>query len=146
MLLGLYLLGAVSAMVLAALLKRSVLRSQPAVHLELPPYRVPGPNRSSSGLGLGQDVHPQAGTIILTTTAVLWVLLNVPASGPAELAPPQAAAYQMENSVAGKIGTAMEPPSPPLEASTGRSTSQSCPRWRPAGIRLHPGADQRRGE
>jgi ferrous iron transport protein B len=116
-LLGLYVLGAVSAMVLAALLKRSVLRSDSLpFYLELPPYRVPGAKQVIiQAWDSAKMFIRKAGTIILTTTAVLWVLLNVPrVEAPAELTPPQAAAYQMEHSVAGKIGTAMEPAFAPL--------------------------------
>ncbi len=116
-LLGLYLLGAVSAMLLAALLKRSVLRSDSLpFYLELPPYRVPGAKQVAiQAWDSAKMFVRKAGTIILATTAVLWVLLNVPrVEAPAELAPPQAAAYQMENSVAGQIGNAMVPVFGPL--------------------------------
>lgn len=116
-LLGLYLLGATSAMVLAALLKRTVLRSDSLpFYLELPPYRVPGARQVAiQAWDSAKMFIRKAGTIILGTTAVLWVLLNVPSvDPPEELAPAQAAAYQMQHSVAGNIGTAMEPVFDPL--------------------------------
>ena len=116
-LLGLYLLGAVSAMLLAALLKRSLLRSDNLpFYLELPPYRVPGAKQVAiQAWDSAKMFIRKAGTIILATTAVLWVLLNVPrVEAPAGLEPPQAAAYQMENSIAGQIGAAMVPVSTPL--------------------------------
>lgn len=116
-LLGLYLLGAVSAMFMAALLKRTALRSDSLpFYLELPPYRVPGAKQVAiQAWDSAKMFVRKAGTIILATTAVLWILLNVPrVEAPAELTPPQAAAYQMEHSVAGRIGTAMQPVFAPL--------------------------------
>ena len=70
-LLGLYLLGAVSAMVLAALLKRSVLRSDSLpFYLELPPYRVPGAKQVViQAWDSAKMFIRKAGTIILATTA-----------------------------------------------------------------------------
>lgn len=115
--LGLYLLGAVSGLVYAAILNVTALRA-PAVPvlMELPPYRLP--TLRSVALYVFDGAWAfirKAGTIILATTAVLWVLLNVPSVTPPEgLSEAEAASYQMEHSVAGRIGTAMEPLFEPL--------------------------------
>ncbi|MCZ7630811.1 MAG: hypothetical protein M5U19_18020 [Microthrixaceae bacterium] len=114
---GLYLLGAVSGLVYAAILNVTALRA-PAVPvlMELPPYRLP--TLRSVALYVFDGAWAfirKAGTIILATTAVLWVLLNVPSVTPPEgLSEAEAASYQMEHSVAGRIGTAMEPLFEPL--------------------------------
>jgi ferrous iron transport protein B len=48
-------------------------------------------------------------------TALLWVLLNIPAvTPPAGMDEAQAASYQMEHSIAGRVGTAIEPVFAPL--------------------------------
>lgn len=115
--LGLYLLGAVSGLVYAAILNLTALRSPVVpVLMELPPYRLP--TLRSVGLFVFDGAWAfirKAGTIILATTAVLWVLLNVPSvTPPADLNEAEAAGYQMEHSVAGQFGTALEPVFEPL--------------------------------
>lgn len=114
---GLYLLGAVAAMVVAAILKRSILRDDALpFYLELPPYRVPSARLVvSNAWDAAKHFIRKAGTIIMGTTAVLWVLLNVPVvEVPSNIPESQAASYQMERSVAGSIGKGMEPIFAPL--------------------------------
>ncbi|RIL06393.1 MAG: ferrous iron transporter B [Proteobacteria bacterium] len=116
-LLGLYLMGALTALVAAALMRRTILPGEGLpFYMELPPYRIP-PAR----LWLHQTWASvwaflrRAGTIILAVTAVLWVLLHVPrADVPADVAPERAAAIQLERSVAGRLGHALEPAIAPL--------------------------------
>ena len=56
-----------------------------------------------------------AGSIILLTTAGLWVMLNVPnTTAPAGLNEAQAASYEMEHSIAGGLGKAIEPVFAPM--------------------------------
>jgi ferrous iron transport protein B len=114
---GLYLLGAVSGLVYAALLNATALRTAAVpVLMELPPYRLP--TLRSVGLFVWDGAWAfvrKAGTIILATTAVLWVLLNIPSVTPPEgLSEAEAASYEMEHSIAGRVGTAMEPVFEPL--------------------------------
>ena len=116
-LLGLYLLGAIAAMAGAALLRRTMLPGEGLpFYMELPPYRVP-PLR----LWLQQTWASvwaflrRAGTIILAVTALLWVLLHVPRIDvPANTTPERAAAIQLEGSIAGRLGHALEPAIAPL--------------------------------
>jgi ferrous iron transport protein B len=114
---GLYLLGAVSGLVYAAILSATALRTPSVpVLMELPPYRMPTMRSVLLYVWDGAWAFVRkAGTIILATTAVLWILLNVPAVAPPEgMTDAEAASYQMEHSVAGRIGTAMEPVFAPL--------------------------------
>ncbi len=114
---GLYLLGTVSAMIVAAILKRTSLRSDKLpFYMEMPPYRVPGWR-----LVLTQCWDSckyflrKAGTIILGTSVILWILLHIPVvTPPAQLNDQQAASYQMQHSIAGTVGRAVEPVFKPL--------------------------------
>ncbi len=116
-LLGLYLLGALSALAAAAILNRTVLRGESMpFYLELPPYRVP-PLRlvASQVWGAASAFLKRAGTIILATSMVLWMLLTFPqVEVPPELPAESAAAYQLERSAAGTLGRALEPFIEPL--------------------------------
>jgi ferrous iron transport protein B len=114
---GLYLLGSVSALIIAAILKRTRLRSDTLpFYMEMPPYRLPGWR-----LVLTQCWDSckyflrKAGTIILGTSIVLWILLHIPVvTPPPELTEQQAASYQLEHSVAGTVGRTVEPVFEPL--------------------------------
>ncbi len=115
--LGLYLLGAITALVSAALLKSTLLRGRPATfYMELPPYRLPTPKL------LARQVFDstwafvrRAGTIILIASMVLWALLNFP-SAPEDptLSPDAQAQAQLEASLAAQLGRGIEPAIAPL--------------------------------
>ena len=104
-LLGLYLLGALSALAVAAVLRRTVLPGEGLPFtLELPPYRRP-----TLRLWAGQVWESvwaflrRAGTIILGVSVVLWILLHVPASQPARGASDaEARSAALEQSLAGR--------------------------------------------
>ncbi len=106
--LGLYLLGFLAAFGTASLLKSSVLKSvRTPFMLELPPYRLP--TLRSLGLRLYDRTKVflrRAGTIILGTTVILWVLATVP------MVDGQPAA--IEDSLAGTLGRTLEPLVEPL--------------------------------
>ena len=108
MLFGLYLLGFLAAFGTARVLKSSILKSvRTPFMLELPPYRMP--TLRSLGLRLLDRTKiflRRAGTIILATTLVLWVLASVPPQGGE--APPIA------ESLAGVAGRTIEPLVEPL--------------------------------
>jgi ferrous iron transport protein B len=116
-LLGLYLLGACAAVVAAAVLKRTLIRGEGLpFYLELPPYRVP-PLRllAHQVWGAASAFLRRAGTIILAVTVVLWVLLSFPRNAPpAGLSEGEAARWHVEQSIAGRIGHAIEPAIAPL--------------------------------
>ncbi|WP_206051634.1 ferrous iron transporter B [Nocardioides ferulae] len=125
---GLYLLGAVSAMLTAALFKRIADRGAEPMpfYLELPTYRLPVPR--SVLLAMWEPSKAflrKCTTVILGTTLVLWMLLNLPLAGAAELRsagldpgdPADAAAvsaYVVEHSVAADLGRAVGPVFDPL--------------------------------
>ena len=114
---GLYLLGSVSGLVYAAVLSRTTLAGPSAPFImELPAYRRPSLRAVLLHVWEGAwSFIRKAGTIILLSTAVLWVLLNVPSSTPPPgLDEAQAASYELEHSVGGNIGKAMEPVFAPL--------------------------------
>lgn len=107
-LLGLYVLGALAAIVTAFLLKRTLLRGRPSSFLmELPPYRIP--SLRSIGMRLydrSKIFLRRAGTIILGVAVVLWALTQIPQSGDG---PPP-----IDASVLGRMGQVLEPAIEPL--------------------------------
>lgn len=116
-LLALYLLGALSALTVAAVLKRTLFRGEGLpFYMELPPYRVPTPRLVATQVwGGARSFLKRAGTIILLVSIVLWGLLTFPrAQAPPGLSPEAARSYAMERSLAGRIGHALEPALVPL--------------------------------
>ncbi len=116
-LLGLYLLGGVAALLVAAVLKRTLLRGEGLpFYMELPPYRVP-PLRllASQVWGSASAFLRRAGTIILGVSVALWAMLTFPRSeAPPGLDPQQSARFAIEHSFAGRVGHAIEPAIAPL--------------------------------
>lgn len=114
---GLYLLGAGSGLLVAWLLRRTVLRSmQTPFFVELPPYRLPAWRtvllRTWSS---GREFLRTAGTIILLLSLVLWTLTEIPRVD----VPPgtpllEAQRLQLEGSLAGQLGHALQPFFAPL--------------------------------
>jgi ferrous iron transport protein B len=106
-LLGLYVVGFAAAMLTAALLKSTILKSDrmPFV-MEVPPYRAPS---MKTILLLMWDRSRmflrRAGTIILGVNLILWFLVSFPL--------PQAKA-SIRDSYAGKVGVFIEPAIQPL--------------------------------
>lgn len=107
-LLGLYALGFVAACFTAWVLKSSVLKSKPMPFmLQLPQYRLPSVQSLTYRLFDRSKIFlRRAGTVILATTIVLWFLASVPYS---DGEPPE-----IEDSLAGSIGKAIEPLVEPL--------------------------------
>jgi ferrous iron transport protein B len=116
-LLAMYLLGTLSALGMAAVFKRTLMRGQarPMI-MELPPYRLP----SVKGLMLSvwhraRLFLRKAGTVILSLSIVLWALASFPRATPAPGATPeQAQEQQLAHSVLGRVGHAIEPAVRPL--------------------------------
>jgi ferrous iron transport protein B len=79
-LLSMYGLGVLSALVMATLFKRTLLRGPaPAFVIELPPYHWPQwGNVFSMMWDRSKLFLTQAGTIILAMTIVLWAMMNYP--------------------------------------------------------------------
>jgi ferrous iron transport protein B len=108
-----YVIGIVLAVTSAKLLRTAVFKGQASPFLmELPPYRVP--TLKASALQMWERSRlflKKAGTMILGVSIVLWALSSFPRLDAERLdADPIAAAQQqMDHSVAGRIGHAMEP-------------------------------------
>ena len=107
-LLGLYAVGFAAAVLTAWLLKSTILRSvSTPFMLELPPYRLPTLRSLAYRLLDRSKIFlRRAGTVILATTIVLWVLAGLPRENGE---PPEIA-----DSYAGSIGKAIEPVIEPL--------------------------------
>jgi len=116
-LLALYLLGAVSALVMAGILKRTVVGAESLpFYMELPPYRVPTFRLVAWQVwDRAWAFLRRAGTIILAVSMVLWLLLTFPrVELPPDLPEAQASRYALEHSIAGRLGHAIEPAIAPL--------------------------------
>ena len=123
---ALYLLGAVSAMLAAwAFSKIGRSRSGPLLpfYMEMPPYRMPSAKSVALAVwGSCRTFLVKVGKIILVTTVILWVLLNVPFRSGAELAaagvdPTDSVAsssYVLDHSWAADAGRFVEPVFAPL--------------------------------
>ena len=102
---GLYLAGIVGALVAAFALRRTVTKgAAPPFLMEMPKYQWPAARDMALGLyGRATAFLQRAGTIILASTIILWGLASWPQ-------PPAGADKPgIEYSLAGKIGTALEP-------------------------------------
>jgi len=106
--LGLYLLGFLAAVIIARLLKSTVLKSQrTSFMLEMPPYRWPTFHSLSLRLLDRAKVFlHRAGTVILLVAISLWVLAHLPLH--------DGKAPDLEHSFAGMVGKAIEPAIKPL--------------------------------
>jgi ferrous iron transport protein B len=100
---GLYFAGILSALVVSWVMKKWRRdKSEHALLLELPSYRIPHPRDLLIGLyERGMIFLKRVGGIILALTILLWVLLTFPA------APADAVGPAIDYSFAGRIGHAM---------------------------------------
>ncbi len=107
---GLYLAGVFAALLVAMLLRLTVLRGpKPMLLMELPTYKWP--DAKSIILGLAERARlfiGRAGTVILSVSILLWFLSSYPK--PPEWATEPAISY----SFAGRIGKTLEPWVSPL--------------------------------
>ena len=118
--LGLYMLGAFSAMVAATILRRGPFAGESMpFFVEIPPYRWP--TIKSLWRGVWSPVYrflKRAGTVILLVSMLLWALLALPSVevplGIQQQGEAQAQAYQLERSLAGRLGKAIEPVFEPI--------------------------------
>jgi ferrous iron transport protein B len=116
-LLGMYLLGTVTALAVAAIFKKTLMRGQarPMI-MELPPYRVPGLRSLALSVGHRASMFlKRAGTLILALSIVLWALATYPkTAAPAAASPEVAQEAQLAGSALGTLGHAIEPVVRPL--------------------------------
>ncbi|HEV7582213.1 MAG TPA: ferrous iron transporter B, partial [Mycobacterium sp.] len=115
---ALYVCGGTSALIAAALFKSTILRSDLLPFtMELPPYRFPSAKNVLITMWDSAKMFlRKAGTIILGTSIVLWVLLNLPPreADTAKMSPTEATAYVMDHSWAADVGKAIGPVFKPL--------------------------------
>jgi ferrous iron transport protein B len=115
---ALYVCGGLSSLIAAAVFKRTILRSDLLPFtMELPPYRFPSPKNVMITMWDSAKMFlRKAGTIILGTSVVLWVLLNLPGreAETAKMSPTDATAYVMDHSYAADVGKAIGPVFKPL--------------------------------
>ncbi|BCJ50190.1 ferrous iron transport protein B [Actinoplanes sp. NBRC 14428] len=122
---GLYVLGAVSAMLAAGAFKKLGDRRGTPVpfYLEMPPYRLPTARSVLIAVwGSASSFLRKCSTIIVATSVALWLLLNLPLHSPADLAaagvdardPAAVSAYTADHSYAAGLGRLVVPVYGPL--------------------------------
>ncbi len=115
---GLYLLGGLSSLVVAAVFKATALRDPlTPFYMEMPPYRLPSVRSVLVTMwGSAQMFLRKVARVIFVTTMLLWVLLNFPvrSAETAGLSPAAATAYTVEHSYGAQVGRALEPVFAPL--------------------------------
>jgi len=116
-LMGLYLLGALSALAFAAIFKRGLLKGATLpFYLELPPYRFPSPSSVAKQVWRRIKMFMRrAGTIILGVSILLWFLLNYPKANTEGMNEVQAQQHQVEQSYAADLGRVIEPAIAPMD-------------------------------
>jgi ferrous iron transport protein B len=141
LILAMYLLGIGAAIVVAFILKRTLLKAPaPPLVMELPPYRAPNfKNVFLNVFQRGGMFIKRAGTVILAISIILWALTTFPrnegakydisttdaqsvsqnnpieeAVSDAKVSDEEKAGEQLRNSFAGRIGHAIEPVIQPL--------------------------------
>ncbi len=122
---GLYVVGALSAMAAAWVFSR-LGRSRGLLlpfYMEIPPYRIPSARSVAlSVFDAAKTFLRKVGKIILVTTVLLWVLLNLPTHSVGDLQQAgvdpgdktAVSAYVIDHSYAAAVGRAVEPVFEPL--------------------------------
>jgi ferrous iron transport protein B len=116
-LLALYAGGSLTALLVASVLTRTLLREDAMpFYMDLPPYRVPTAKLLASQVWRSAWAFlRRAGTIILAVSIVLWCLLTFPRQqAPVGASPAEASRHALEHSFAGRAGHAIEPLIAPL--------------------------------
>lgn len=139
LMLGMYALGIVVSVIVAFILKRTLLKAPPPPFImEMPPYRVPNLRTVLQNMFTRAWLFvKRAGTVILAISIILWALMYFPRTEPAA-APPAATlsevaadpatgepgdpsvevplpeGEQLRNSYAGQLGHLIEPVIQPL--------------------------------
>ena len=114
MILGMYLLGMGVAIIVAWILKHTILNDPaPPFMMELPPYRLPNFANVAHTLLTRVGVFlKQAGTVIMAISILMWVLVTFPRVNGTKAGSDHAT--QVENSYAGQGGRIIEPLIAPL--------------------------------
>ena len=114
MILGMYLLGIGVAIIVAWILKHTILNApSPPFAMELPPYRLPNFRNVAHTLLARVGVFlKQAGTVIMAISILMWVLVTFPQTKAVDVN--NDPAKQVEQSYAGQAGRLIEPVIAPL--------------------------------
>ena len=116
-LLGMYLLGTLTALGVAAVFKRTLLKGpvRPMI-LELPAYRWPSPRTLAVTVWQRAMLFVRrAGTVIMALSSVLWAMATYPRTAVDPTLPSVAQAeQQLEGSALGQVGKLIEPVVRPL--------------------------------
>ena len=112
--LGMYLLGTGAALAVAALFRRTLLRSDTrALIIELPRYSVPSARVLFASVWQRVRIFlRRAGTVIFSISILLWALAHYPK--PRDTAAGVTAEQQLSQSALGRIGHVIEPAVRPL--------------------------------
>ena len=114
-----YVIGIILAVILAAILRRTMLKGQSGIFLmELPPYRMP----TMRGLSIHVTNRSwlylkKAGTVILWISIALWAATVYPkpsAESLENMTAEQVQQAELEYSIVGRVGKAMEPVIKPM--------------------------------
>ncbi len=128
-----YSIGIIVAVIVAAILKRTVLKAPPPPFvMELPPYRLPNLRTVLQNMVTRAWLFlKRAGTVILAISIILWALMYFPRSAGDALprstettkdqnvttpdgSTPTSESEQLKHSFAGRLGHALEPVIEPL--------------------------------
>lgn len=90
LMLAMYALGIITAIVVAFILKKTILKSPPPPFvMELPPYRLPNARSVVQNMfNNGWQFLKRAGTVILAISIILWALTAFPRASETEAASP----------------------------------------------------------
>ncbi|MBI3258821.1 MAG: ferrous iron transporter B [Ignavibacteriae bacterium] len=114
---GLYVLAAVSGLLIAGVFKRTMFRGSKLPFLiEFPPYRMPSlKSLFVTVWNRSKEFLRTAGGIILVLSVVLWALTEFPRTNiPAGTTAIEASRMQLEGSLAGQLGKVIQPIFAPL--------------------------------
>jgi ferrous iron transport protein B len=115
--LAMYLFGILAAILVALVMKRTVLKAPltPFV-MELPPYRLPDARNVGHALLSRCSIFlRKAGTVILAMSILFWALAAFPRASTTNVAnASETARVQIQNSFAGRAGRLIEPVIAPL--------------------------------
>ena len=109
---GLYAAGAISGLLVALVLKKTLFRGAVVPFLmEFPPYRLPSVRSLTvTMVGRAKDFLATAGTVILAFSIALWILTELPRADVAPGTPAlQAQQQQIEGSYAAQLGKTIQP-------------------------------------
>lgn len=112
--LAMYLLGIFAAVIVASVLKRTVLKAPtPPFVMEMPPYRLPSLRNVGRAMTMRASIFlKRAGTVILGISILLWALAAFPRVKASDAS--KAQSQQLEQSLIGRAGHLIEPLIEPL--------------------------------